>query len=648
MSTPLSPTVQPRIASRRPRRMFAAAFAALVTLGLGLTHLAVPAGAQEAQPAPDSGASATAATTMTFEGRGWGHGRGMSQWGSQGYATQFNWDSARILGHYYGGTRAGTVGEATGLSVDPAKMRIRLMAQDDKPTVVANDNGALELTGELGYQAGGMAAVRLTKQGDGTLKAEQAASCNGPWNPVGATGNTGVTQITIERASGAEPLRLCRADGVNVWYPGTIRAVVRDGIQRTVNITSMDSQLRSTVPRESPASWDIEALKSQSVAARSYALAGDSRHQPYADTCDTTLCQVYQGWFIQLPGESKKPTTDYRTDAAINATAGVVRITSSGANAGRIARTEFSSTSGGWTAGGTFPAVQDQGDAISPLHTWTFVATLTGLEDTYGKGGRLVEIEVLKRNGLGDQGGRVVTARLHFDNGVTADVTGNTVRSRSGLRSDWFTPVCGTEVRYIQAVYQLFLGRDATGPETEARCADVRRGERFPLTQALSVTDEWAGVQINELYQKILGRSADSSGRAYWLAQVANGLRVEDIAAQFYGSAEYYNSVGSTAGAYVDALYLDLLGRTSDPGGRSHWVDRLRSGQLNRTAVAASFYASLESRRDRVDGLYDQILDRGPDSGGRTYWTDRLLTLGDVALAANLAASEEYYQRSLA
>lgn len=603
----------------RPRRAAMAAVAAALLLLTGLVAIP-PAGAQEGP------------TTMTFNGRGWGHGRGMSQWGSQGYATNFGWSYTRILDHYYGGTTMGTRANRA--------MLVRLMAQEGKTTTVQNDGGTLALTGNKGLSASGMKAVRMSKLADGTLKVEQASGCGGPWTTLNGGGNA---HVVAKPVGGDGTLRLCREDGVHIWYPGSIEARVHENIQRTINATTMEDELRGIVPRESPASWHADALKAQSVAARSYALAGDGRHLPFADTCDTTLCQVYDGWFRQTPGGAKTPTTDPRTDAAIAATAGQVRVHASGA----IARTEFSSSSGGYTAGGTFPAVPDEGDSIAPRHTWKLTVDMSRVESQHGKGGRLTEVDVIKRNGLGADGGRVLTARLRFSNGTTVDVSGNALRSLAGLHSDWFTPVCGREVRFVNAAYELFLGRTPSGSEAEVGCAQARRGERFTLTTGLSRSDEWAGRQISELYQKVFGRPADTGGRSYWLGQVQRGMRMEQIAAQFYGSEEYYNAAGRTPERFVDELYLDLMGRPSDPSGKAHWVEQLRSGRLTRTAVAGSFYASLESRRDRVEALYQQVLDRAADRGGREYWVDELLRVGDVALAAYLAASEEYYQRSL-
>ncbi len=43
--------------------------------------------------------------TLTLVGHGWGHGRGMGQYGALGYAqAPYHWTDKAILAHYYGGT----------------------------------------------------------------------------------------------------------------------------------------------------------------------------------------------------------------------------------------------------------------------------------------------------------------------------------------------------------------------------------------------------------------------------------------------------------------------------------------------------------------------------------------------------------------
>lgn len=199
---------------------------------------------------------------------------------------------------------------------------------------------------------------------------------------------------------------------------------------------------------------------------------------------------------------------------------------------------------------------------------------------------------------------------------------------------------------YINAVHNLFLGRDASDAEVTRWRSTVDAGNRDVLTNSLATSDEWAGSEVNKLYMKILRRPADADGRAYWVQTIKDGNRLEDIAAYFYGGPEYYQRVGSTSTKFINNLYDDLLGRPADEGGRNYWRSQIVAG-MTRSEVAANFYFSIESRKSRVRSLYRTILNRLPDSAGEAYWAEQLKTIGDVKLAAFLAASQEYYNRSI-
>ena len=607
-------------------------------------------------------ASADLPDQLTFDGRGWGHGRGMSQYGAQGYATSYGWNRAQILDHYYGGTRAGSAASATSPagSPNPDYMRVRLMRMSGQPTRVTIGNGALTFS-QLGvYVSPTRRTAFLNPTSNGfDVWVSDESSCTVGLTYAGTT-TSQLVDIGKNRPDSADPndmIRVCPAAGTTTsyWYPGSIRAQLVNGRSETMNITTMEKQLRSIVPSESLSSWAPAALQAQAVSARSYTLAGDSRY-PGADTCDTIYCQVYKGHFWDGTGPVTA-TTHPNTDAAIAATANEVRLTSSN----RIARTEFSSTSGGWTAGGTFPAVEDKGDAISPRSSWTCTVSIRPLETSYGGGSSLTGFRVTSRNGLGAFGGRVLAVQLTFANGSSTTRTGNEIRSAlssgtctdrlgrtfsSGLLSDWFTDSCSTDARYIDAAYGVFLGRRADSGGTAYWCDVIKSKGRVAFTTQLAVSDEWAGTQIADLYRRILGREPDGNGREYWRSQVARGLRIEEVATYFYGSEEYFARRGRTHGGFVDGLYRDLLGRNPDPQGRAYWVSELDRGRLSRVGVATNFYASIESRGSRVDGLYRSILGRGPDPDGRRYWSDQLLYIGDVSLASHLAASDEFYLRA--
>lgn len=79
-------------------------------------------------------------------------------------------------------------------------------------------------------------------------------------------------------------------------YRGVLELRHRGAGLIAVNIVPVDDYLLSVVPEEMPTDWPAEALKAQSVAARSFALKSRGRHAAEGyDLCTTTHCQLYKG-----------------------------------------------------------------------------------------------------------------------------------------------------------------------------------------------------------------------------------------------------------------------------------------------------------------------------------------------------------------
>lgn len=198
---------------------------------------------------------------------------------------------------------------------------------------------------------------------------------------------------------------------------------------------------------------------------------------------------------------------------------------------------------------------------------------------------------------------------------------------------------------FANAAYNDFIGRDATASEKNNWIQRINSGSsRYELVAELTQSDEWAANVVDEMYYDTLGRGPDAGGRAYWINQMREGMSVARMAALFYGSPEYIAKEGNDLGRWITDLYSELLDRQPDGGGLTFWVDQ--TNETTSGSVALRFYQSDESRRARVQALYQSLLGRGTDIGGEDFWAEVLLNGDDLALAANLAASDEYFDKA--
>lgn len=205
-------------------------------------------------------------------------------------------------------------------------------------------------------------------------------------------------------------------------FHGSIE-IRRDGSGVTI-INELDLESYVAGVREVPGLWPMEALKAQSVAARTYAMWEKERGywQRFGfDVCGTVSCQVYQGADAQL-GERGRRWTE-----AVRSTAGEVLL-----HEGEPALTRYHSSSGGTTlanevvypSSGPRPylrSVEDEFDRVSPLHRWEVNFPRADLERILGHavnlGGTIVDIRANERARemvVRTQGGELEMSTVRF------------------------------------------------------------------------------------------------------------------------------------------------------------------------------------------------------------------------------------------
>lgn len=389
-----------------------------------------------AQAAAGEGSLRPASGAFTVSGRGFGHGRGMSQWGAYG-AADAGLDWTRILDFYYPGTTRASVGDST--------IRVWLSADTDGDTQVLPGPGLTATVGNTRrlLPTGPLYTAWRAVPSGGTVSL-QYRGAGGGWSAYALGAGP---SIAFSSTSGMA--RVLLPGGTTKEVRGTVSSVADHtgprGLRTVLNST-MQSYLRSVVPNEMPPSWHTEALTAQSVAARTY--AASYRHTQRAkgatwDICDTVTCQVFKGVATYDATGTRYPGEHARTDAAITKSNGVVMRTPTG----NFAHAEFSSSNGGWSVAGG-PSYQvakaDPYDGrLSHAHTsWSVPITTTAIEKAYDVG-VLRSVRITKRDGNGPLGGRVAGMDIIGSRG-TKFVTGADFRAKLKLKSAWFTLDAGT------------------------------------------------------------------------------------------------------------------------------------------------------------------------------------------------------------
>jgi stage II sporulation protein D len=384
-------------------------------------------------------ATADGATRWVVKGGGWGHGIGMSQYGAYGQARAGR-GYRKILYHYYTGTR---IGHASG------SVRILLLASVGSSSF----SGATDVDGRT---------VRA--------RATHVVTRSGGKVVVRTARGKRVARGSVVRVASSR-------DAVTVAGKGVYRDEIeyRPGLSggvTAINVVELEKYVRGVVPRESPSSWPLDALKAQAVAARSYALS--TKHAGVFDHYDTASSQVYGGRSAEAPS----------SDLAVAETSGeVLRYR------GAIAKTYFHSTSGGYTENnenvftctGCAPipylrGVPDPWDKWSPYHHWSLSYTGKSLGTALGVG-RLRSVNVTKQG----VSGRIVWATIRGGAGSVVLHGWNGIKARLGLRDAPSTiKRIGSRADAARAaaagVGSRGFARDVTG-----RIVPSRRGSRVRL-----------------------------------------------------------------------------------------------------------------------------------------------------------------------
>lgn len=219
------------------------------------------------------------------------------------------------------------------------------------------------------------------------------------------------TDVIIGRSEYEMPLTISSAapvewDGIKYYGEITIKESKSKGYLSVGNKVDIELYLRGVIGYEMDPCWNIEALKAQTVVARTYAAHTAGKHGEYG-LCATNHCQLYKG----TKAESKK------VDEAIKATEGLILRWKSAP-----AAVFYHSDSGGMVTGAgsvwgsDIPYLCPKPDPVisdSPNSEWQVSLSMDYIESKMAENGiNLGKIDSLKPLDR-DQSGRVLSIEIN-------------------------------------------------------------------------------------------------------------------------------------------------------------------------------------------------------------------------------------------
>ena len=403
------------------RTRLARAAATLLAAGSLLLTGALAAPSAEA----DSGVKPSGGT-FVIKGAGFGHGHGMSQYGAYGAAKKgLSWK--QILGFYYPGTTLRTLSASTTIKVwitADNDNNLRVLPAAGLKVSDTNDHSLTLPTGSK-YRS-----WRVKRSGSG-----YQLSWKGPDGDY-TTLATKLDSSTWSFSTKAKIVKVRMPNGATREYRGSVGFVKRGSGGRTVNKVKLEDYVRSVVPSEMPTSWAPDAVRAQAVAARSYAIrTRDFTSYSGYDICDTTACQVYGGKATTSSGGTRTLRETAGGTAAAKATAGTI-VT----YGGQVALTQFASSNGGAMSSGGYPYLREKDDPYDGVvrsQAWSRTITAKAVARAYPSVGTVKQLKIIKRDGSGRYGGRVLSIRI-VGSKSTKTVTGSAFQSKFGMRSSLY------------------------------------------------------------------------------------------------------------------------------------------------------------------------------------------------------------------
>jgi stage II sporulation protein D len=194
----------------------------------------------------------------------------------------------------------------------------------------------------------------------------------------------------------------------------------------------LESYVRGVLPSEMPASWPLEALKAQAIAARTFALFRKKAREKVNATYDVesdVMDQVYKNPLGVEPLSAKKSEM---VERAIRETKGVVLL----AGGTHPFATFFHADCGGhteepghvWGPSESVGTARDESCPTNPMASWTLHLNPDDIAKKFKAASRLQAMKILAKT----ESGRIAKLQMKWSDGTASTVSGHEFRMTMG------------------------------------------------------------------------------------------------------------------------------------------------------------------------------------------------------------------------
>ncbi|MDD6656168.1 MAG: DUF4214 domain-containing protein [Lachnospiraceae bacterium] len=230
-------------------------------------------------------------------------------------------------------------------------------------------------------------------------------------------------------------------------------------------------------------------------------------------------------------------------------------------------------------------------------------------------------------------------------------------KSEKNIDNDYIQTVSREDAEnFVSRMYTVALGRDYDDSGLKDWCDELVANKKdaagiaygFFFSKEYRERNRTNEEFVEDLYQTILGRPADETGKANWIKALENGKSRESVLAGFVNSGEFTDMCdtysiprgtmeedGSSVcnvnvRKFVLRNYAKALDRRGETNGVETWCHLINSNKMTPAQVAESFIRSEEFKNKKlsdeefVEILYETFLGRSSDPAGKSTWLNCL------------------------